>query len=100
MPRAKRGAEFIGRAFRGPDGVVRWVHAQSTRGLLHVRWLDESGEVWFSGATLNVKEMGTEKWPLCDEVPAPQPGDTFVLCGALGYNVRYRLTKDTFLQTA
>ena len=99
MPRAKRGADLIGRAFRGPDGVVRWVHAQSTRGLLHVRWLDELSGVWFSGGTVNPWDISSEAWPLRDEVPlAPKMGETFRLCGALGMTTTYRLTDAPILE--
>ena len=99
MPRAKRGADLIGRAFRGPDGVVRWVHAQSTRGLLHLRWLNETSGVWFAGGTIIPRDMTSEKWPLRDEVPlAPKMGDVFKLCGALGTTTTYRLTDAPILE--
>lgn len=100
MPRkSKRGADLVGRAFRGPDGIVRWVHAQSTRGLLHLRWLDELSGVWFSGGTADPRTLGLETWPLRDEVPlAPKMGETFKLCGALGTTTTYRLTDAPILE--
>ena len=98
MPRPKAGADLVGRAFRGPDGIVRWVHAQSTRGLLHLRWLDELSNTWFAGGGLNPKDAPAT---LCEEVPlAPKMGDTFMLCGPLGTRTKYRVTEGSILQIA
>lgn len=77
--------------------ACRWVHSQSTRGLLWLRWLDEATDTWFSGGTLKPKDAQTL---LSEEVSAPKMGDTFTLCGALGTRTTYRLTEGSILQIA
>lgn len=94
MPRKPRaGADLVGRAFRCKDGIVRWVFAQTaSTGNLHIRWLSEEDGVWHMGGMRDPK-----KWPTAehdapgDEFPAPQPGDRFKLCGALGTVSEYML---------
>lgn len=88
MKRSKVGAEIVGRAFRGADNIVRWVYAQSTRGLLHLRWLDEPSGVWYSAGTANPKDHR-----LGQEVQmSPKIGDEYLWCGPLGTVAAYRLT--------
>lgn len=70
---------LIGRAFRGEDGVIRWVTWASKRQFYHYLWLDEERGYWYEGGYAHVST-----WRAADEVPAPQPGETYTLIGALG----------------
>lgn len=73
----------LGKAFRGPDGIVRWVQTRSRRRQTYrVLWLDERENVWYFGGTIHVAA-----WRGGEPYPAPQPGETYQMCGALG-NVR------------
>ena len=70
----------LGKAFRGADGIVRWVLTRSRRRQTYrVLWLDERENVWYFGGTVKVAE-----WQGGEPYPAPQPGDPYQLCGALG----------------
>jgi hypothetical protein len=81
-PRPKPGSEHVGKAYRGSDGVVRWVTHQSQRGRLHCLWLDEADSVWFSGASYKPAEMAA--MVLGPEHPCPEPGETYKECGVFG----------------
>jgi hypothetical protein len=72
-------ALLVGRAFRCPDGLVRWITGLSTLDNFSLRWLDEREGTWFSGGTLRI-----DKWEGGEEVRAPQLGETFRMCGARG----------------
>lgn len=71
---------MVGRAFRCPDGLVRWVTAVSRRGSYELRWLDESTQTWHYGG-----KMKATAWPGGEEVPAPRPGDTYRRASATGF---------------
>lgn len=71
----------VGKAYRGEDGIVRWITHRSTRGNLTVKWLEEETNVWYSGGIYRPDEfhfLGTQ------EVRAPQPGETITLSGVYG----------------
>lgn len=73
----------VGKAYRSKtDGVVRWVVDKSTRGNYGLRWLDEKANQWHYGGMAYPKELLA--WVTGAEVPAPQPGDKYVLVGPTG----------------
>lgn len=73
----------VGKAYRSKaDGLVRWVVSKSDRGNYDLRWLDEARNEWHFSGAIRPDEM--LKWVAGDEVPAPQPGDKYVLIGATG----------------
>lgn len=74
------GSQHVGKCYRGPDGVVRWVTHQSKRGMLHMLWQDERG-AWHDGGSLRPRQMIAV---LGDEVPAPDPGSTIRVVGPTG----------------
>lgn len=78
--------QFVGRAFRGADGLVRWIRNLSVRGYFSVNWLDETRDVWFDGGIYKA-----DRFPLENEVPAPRVGDTFKLGGAMGLIEEYTI---------
>lgn len=72
-------ALLVGRAFRCPDGLVRWITGLSTRDYFSLRWLDERDHTWFSGGITKI-----DNWEGGEEVRAPQPGESYKMCGARG----------------
>lgn len=72
-------APEAGQAYRCPDGLVRWVQHESSRGIYSVLWLDEERKVWYWGGKYRKHE-----WPGGEPYPAPQPGDTYTLMGVYG----------------
>jgi hypothetical protein len=71
----------VGKAYRGTDGLVRWVTHESTRHIYSVLWLDEESSVWYSGGKYRKNEAHYIVGP---EDFAPQPGDHYILMGSLG----------------
>lgn len=71
--------DYVGKAFRCKDGVTRWVQHQSVRGLLHVRHLEESSNVWHLGGRWKV---GDFEQLACEEVDPPS-GEVLE-CGPTG----------------
>lgn len=62
----------VGKAYRDPDGIVRWCISKSTRNLYQFWWRAEKDQEWYSGS----KERSIpDSW---EEVPAPQPGETII----------------------
>ncbi len=74
----------VDKAYRGRDGLIRWVTHRSTRGYLHLLWYHEETDAWHNGG--RVKEDRWDDGGLSDggEVPAPQAGSTCKFCGAMG----------------
>lgn len=72
-------ATLVGRAFRGPDGIIRWIMYLSSRKYYFCRWFDESGGVWHNGGSIK-----TTDWQGGEEVPAPRKGETYLLVGSTG----------------
>lgn len=70
---------FVGRAFRGTDGLIRWITHFSTRKYFTLLWLDENANVWHNGGIVKAQQ-----WQGGDEVAAPQKGDVYQLAGATG----------------
>jgi len=80
MAKSDRGEALIGRAFKGPDGVVRWVTGISTRGYLQILWWSEESAAWHTGAICKL-----DRWPGGEEVDmVPKPGEMYRRMGALG----------------
>lgn len=78
----------LGKAYRSKaDGVVRWVVSKSERGNYRFRWLSEKANQWHLGGMARPKEMLA--WVAGEEVPAPQPGDKYVLVGPTGVAQEY-----------
>ncbi len=72
-------AALVGKAFRCPDGLIRWITRLSARGYYHVLWLSEQTNVWHSGGIISARE-----WKATEEAPAPQAGDTYQFCEVTG----------------
>lgn len=70
---------FVGRAFRGTDGIIRWITHFSTRKYFTVLWLHEKSGTWHSGGIVKAHQ-----WEGGEEVPAPQKGDVYKIAGATG----------------
>lgn len=85
MKRADReaAAQLVGKAFRCPDGLVRWITGLSTRGYYSMLWLDEKSNTWFSGGIAKVQKWH-EWYGGAEEAPAPQAGESYLLAGAMG----------------
>lgn len=81
MKRAEREAaeKLVGRAFRCPDGLVRWITGLSTRGYYSLLWLDERSSTWFSGGLVRA-----HSWQGGVEVEAPKQGERYRLAGPMG----------------
>jgi hypothetical protein len=69
----------VGRAYLFPDGLVRWVVAESVRGLFRVLWLDSTRGVWCSGSRYRLRD-----WPACVEALAPKRGERVKVEGPMG----------------
>lgn len=71
----------VGKAYRGADGIVRWVTSLSTRGVYSLLWLDEKNNTWWYGGKVRATE-----WASVDghEVVAPQPDETYRKYGVFG----------------
>lgn len=72
-------ARLVGKAFRGADGLVRWITSLSTRHYYTLLWLDEQSQTWFAGGIVKVSN-----WEGGAEVTAPQPGERYRRAGATG----------------
>src|ERR1044071_3800844 len=70
---------IVGRAFRGSDGLIRWITHLSTRNYYSLLWLNEADGVWHSGGIVKA-----DKWAGGSEVAAPQPGESYRIAGATG----------------
>jgi hypothetical protein len=70
----------VGRAYRFSDGFVYWVTGQSRRGYFHLLWFNPEDGTWNPGAGLKA-----DRWPGGDPVPAPQPGEDYLLMGPTGF---------------
>lgn len=71
----------VGRAYRCTDGLIRWITGISTRKNYQVLWLREEDGVWMQGGTWPFAQ-----WQDSEEVPAPQPGETYKRAGVFsGY---------------
>lgn len=82
MPRKQHTAEQlsrVGRAFKCPDGLIRWITNLTTRSYYAVLWRREDEDVWYSGGIIR-----SDKWEEGVEVHAPQAGEVFRLAGATG----------------
>jgi hypothetical protein len=79
----EEAAHLVGRAFRCPDGLVRWITYLSTLGNYGVRWLDERDNTWCSGGTVSIRKW-REWYGGAEEVRAPQPGEKYQMVGATG----------------
>lgn len=75
---------LVGRAFRCPDGLIRWITTLTTRGYYHLLWLNESDGVWHHGYMVRAS-----KWEGGEEVRAPQPGESYRLAGVTGVITEY-----------
>jgi hypothetical protein len=74
----------VGRAFRGKDGTVRWITGKSRAGNYQMLWLRSDG-IWTQGGTTLAASWDASVYA-GDEVPAPQPGETYKLAGVFdGY---------------
>lgn len=73
----------VGHAFRGADKLVRWVVHLSERRIYTMLWHDEERNVWHYGGKVKASEW-TDSHYAGDEVPAPQPGDTYRKIGVFG----------------
>lgn len=83
----QQAVEVVGTAWRCRDGLVRWFHHVSERGLLHIRWLDEPSGVWHDGGTVR-----GDRWQstgTVEQVAAPVAGDCYSLSGATGIVSKY-----------
>ena len=73
----------VGKAYRGKDGLIRWITGVSTRRYYQLLWREEADTIWQFGGIAIAKE-----WPgsIADgvELPAPQMGDTYLKATALG----------------
>lgn len=74
-----RFQEVVGRAFRCPDGLIRWITHLSTRNYYSVLWRYEYEDVWHGGGIYKAN-----KWEGGEEVAAPQPGEPYRMAGATG----------------
>jgi hypothetical protein len=85
--RKQKAEALIGKAFLGPDGLVRWVTGLSVRGYLHELWLDGRTGVWHTGGGCKLEAW--EKYHAGPEVPRPLPGETYKRAGATGMVSEY-----------
>jgi hypothetical protein len=69
----------VGKAYIGPDDIVRWVTHESTRGRFHCLWLDENSGIWHQGGSYKGQDF-----PTGETYPAPEPGERYTLMGSLG----------------
>jgi hypothetical protein len=76
----------VGKAYRGADGVLRWVYHRSTRGFFHIRWKDEESGRWNSGGIVS-----RANWCGGEVSPAPLPGSAVTLVGATGLAESYQV---------
>lgn len=68
----------MGRAFRFEyDGIVRYVTGLSHRHYLHMLWLDEPSNTWFTGAPIHV-----DSWIGGIEIEPPKGKQ--LVCGVTG----------------
>lgn len=75
---------LTGKAFRGRDGLVRWLHWLSKNGNYSMRWLDEQTGIWHIGG--HCKRQHWDEMYGGDDVShlLPVPGTSFRLMGILG----------------
>lgn len=71
---------IVGQAYRGADGIVRWVTNQDRRGNYRCLWLSEREGVWHNGHSYKQAEF-----PLGDPFPAPEPGESYLRAGPSGF---------------
>jgi hypothetical protein len=79
---AQQQDQRVGRAYKGKDGIVRWITDRSRRGKYRLMWRNDAGQ-WSFGGTLNADQW-PGSWADGEEVPAPQPGETITVVGAMG----------------
>lgn len=80
---SKRHDPNVGRAFRSArDGTVRWITHRSDRGYYHMLWLNEKTGVWNLGGREKAADFA--RFYGGEEVPAPQPGETYKMAGVFG----------------
>lgn len=72
-------APVVGQAYRGADGIVRWVTGKSRRGLYRCLWLNEGEGIWHSGSAYKA-----DAFPLGDPFLPPEPGESYLRAGPLG----------------
>lgn len=73
----------VGAAYRGTDGVVRWLRSE-TRWGYYMLWLDTDSHTWYDAGYLRKDREASWHLVLGEEVPAPQPGTVFQRVGPLG----------------
>lgn len=76
--------EYVGKAFRCNDGTIRWAVHLSKRGLLHLLWLDEQENVWYSASKMSPRSFGLI---VTEEVDSPK--GKYLRCGATGVVQEY-----------
>lgn len=74
----------IGKAYRGRDGIVRWVIGRSRRGYYHLRWLNEEEGIWFNGGSIKADHWEQHGLGDLGEAAAPQSGDHYRMAGVMG----------------
>ena len=80
MPKSSKGQELIGRAFRfNEDGIIRYVTGMSTRGYLHMLWMDEATATWFTGYPILFTE-----WMKISKTEVIPPVGNQLVCGVTG----------------
>ena len=81
--------KLIGRAFRfEEDGIIRYVTGLSTRGYLHMLWLNEATTTWFTGYPILFTE-----WTDIKMVEVTPPEGKQKRCGVLGSISERKLTE-------
>lgn len=74
----------IGKAYRGRDGLIRWVRSKTVHGRLMLLMLHEESGIWHHGGALSPESWQRAGLSDGGEVPAPQPGETIRRMGTLG----------------
>lgn len=64
---------------------MRWCYGLTTRGGVYCRWFDGERGQWYAGGTWE-RGRGLEslRAQIEEEVPAPQPGESYTLVGVFG----------------
>ena len=73
----------VGKAYRGSDGVVRWITGKTRWGYYNLHQ-DESTGIWYAGGYIQHKHWDPIAHAAGGEILAPQPGDCYLRCGPMG----------------
>lgn len=74
----------VGKAYRGRDGLIRWVTHRSMRNYYHLLWYHEETDAWHNGGRMTASTWEQGGCGEGGEVLAPAAGSVCKFCGVTG----------------